>query len=164
MQHWAACWRCRSATGSISPATQANRAATWPTTARCWRRRASPGALCIGSSPDAAPASVSDETRARDWGHAGVAVLYRRHGAVPPDAAPADVANMNRTGLAIVLTVAVVVGVVFGVYPKLDLDIAALAYDPNTKLFDTGLQVWVLRTRDVARWTVALIAVPAFLS
>ncbi len=83
---------------------------------------------------------------------------------MPPDAAPADVANMNRTGLAIVLTVAVVVGVVFGVYPKLDLDIAALAYDPNTKLFDTGLQVWVLRTRDVARWTIALLAAPAFLS
>ena len=71
---------------------------------------------------------------------------------------------MNRTGLAIALTVAVVVGVLFGVYSRLDLDLSAPFFDPNIHLFRVGLQTWVLRSRDVARWTVFLIAVPAFLA
>src|SRR4051812_14530994 len=37
---------------------------------------------------------------------------------------------MNRTGLLIALTVAVAVGLLFGLYPKLDLDLSALFYDP----------------------------------
>jgi lipid A 4'-phosphatase len=42
---------------------------------------------------------------------------------------------MNRTGLIVALTIAVVVGVLFGVYPQLDLDIAALFYNPATHAF-----------------------------
>jgi membrane-associated PAP2 superfamily phosphatase len=71
---------------------------------------------------------------------------------------------MNRIGIAVVLTVAIVVGVVFGVYPKADLAISALFYDTRTHLFLIGLHTWVLRSRDAARWLVAVIAAPAFLA
>ena len=71
---------------------------------------------------------------------------------------------MNRTGLLVALAVAVVVGVVFAVDSRLDLAISALFYDPTTHLFVIGLKWWVLRSRDVARWLVALIAAPAFLA
>jgi lipid A 4'-phosphatase len=73
---------------------------------------------------------------------------------------------MNRTGLVIVLAIAAVVGVLFGIWPKLDLAISRLAFNPDPKvnLFDIGLETWVLRTRDTARWVIALIAAPAFLS
>ena len=56
---------------------------------------------------------------------------------------------MNRTALAVVLAVALVVGVVFGVYPELDLKIAALFYDPATGKF-MAIGDWVLYVRDAA--------------
>jgi lipid A 4'-phosphatase len=71
---------------------------------------------------------------------------------------------MTRTGLAIALAVAVVVGVLFAVYSQFDIAISALFYDPNTHLFRIGLATWVLRSRDAARWLVAVIAAPAFLA
>jgi lipid A 4'-phosphatase len=71
---------------------------------------------------------------------------------------------MNRTGLLVVLAVALVIGGVFGVYPRLDLDVARLAFNPQRGLFDVGLETWALRARDGERWLVALIAAPAFLS
>ena len=37
---------------------------------------------------------------------------------------------MNRTGLVIALAVAAVVGLVFGIWPDLDLKLAALFFDP----------------------------------
>ena len=42
---------------------------------------------------------------------------------------------MNRIALAVVLGVGIVVGVIFGVYPQLDLKLAALFYDPATHRF-----------------------------
>ncbi len=71
---------------------------------------------------------------------------------------------MNRTGLLITLTVAVIVGILFAADSRLDLAISALFYDPQSHLFPIGLQRLVLRSRDVARWIVALIAAPAFLA
>jgi lipid A 4'-phosphatase len=71
---------------------------------------------------------------------------------------------MNRTGLAIALAVAVAVGLLFGLYPGLDLRIAALFYHPR------GPGTWndsaeILKVlRDIARWTVALVAAPAFIA
>jgi lipid A 4'-phosphatase len=38
---------------------------------------------------------------------------------------------MNRTGLVVALTIAVVVGVVFALFPQLDLSIAALTRPPT---------------------------------
>jgi hypothetical protein len=38
---------------------------------------------------------------------------------------------MNRTGLLIALSVAAAVGLLFGLYPRLDLRLAELFYDPR---------------------------------
>ncbi|HEY2529531.1 MAG TPA: phosphatase PAP2 family protein [Xanthobacteraceae bacterium] len=71
---------------------------------------------------------------------------------------------MNRQGLVIALAVAVVVGVVFGVDARLDLDISALFFDPLTHMFRVNAQLWVQHAREAARWLIALIAAPAFLA
>ncbi len=71
---------------------------------------------------------------------------------------------MNKIGLAIALAVAAVVGVVFGVFPKLDLDLAALFYQPNTDMLRIGGEPWVEHVRDAARVLIGLIAAPAGLA
>jgi lipid A 4'-phosphatase len=70
---------------------------------------------------------------------------------------------MNRIGLAIALAVAAVVGVAFGVYPQLDLDLAALFYDPATHKFIASGN-WVLYVRDAAFWLITLMVAPAFVA
>jgi lipid A 4'-phosphatase len=70
---------------------------------------------------------------------------------------------MGRTGLLIALTVAVVVGIVFGLYPRLDIEIAALFYDPASGLWDiSGFPQ--LYWRYAAAWLITLIAAPAFVA
>ncbi|MFY9894290.1 MAG: phosphatase PAP2 family protein [Xanthobacteraceae bacterium] len=71
---------------------------------------------------------------------------------------------MNRTGLAVALAVAALVGVVFGVYPQLDLDVSALFFDPATRTFKMGGQAWTLYSRDVASALVTLLVAPAFVA
>lgn len=71
---------------------------------------------------------------------------------------------MNRTGLAIALAIAVVVGVLFAVYPRLDIDISALFYNRKIDLFDANAQPWVKHSRDAARWLITLIFAPACLA
>jgi lipid A 4'-phosphatase len=71
---------------------------------------------------------------------------------------------MNRTGLAIALGIAVVVGIVFGVFPQLDVDIAKPFYGNPYLQFDVNAQPWVQNTRNAARILIALLAAPAFLA
>ena len=71
---------------------------------------------------------------------------------------------MNRTGLAIGLTVAVAVGLVFGAHPQFDLDIAGLFFNPQTHMFEVNAQLWVQHSRTVARVIVGLLAAPAILA
>lgn len=71
---------------------------------------------------------------------------------------------MNRTGLAIVLAIAAVVGIVFAVYPQLDLAISALFFDPRTHRFSLSSQFWAQTVRDAASWLIALIVAPAFIA
>ena len=61
---------------------------------------------------------------------------------------------MNRTGLAIALIAGAVVGIVFGIHPRLDIAIAAWFYDPVTHAF-AGKTEWIDHVRDAA---TALIA------
>lgn len=68
---------------------------------------------------------------------------------------------MNRWSLAIALVTAVVVGVVFAVYPRLDLGISAFFYNRQANLFDANVQPWVQNTRAAARILIALLAAPA---
>jgi membrane-associated PAP2 superfamily phosphatase len=71
---------------------------------------------------------------------------------------------MNRTGLAIALTVAAVVGVLFAIYPRLDIGISAHFYNRQINLFYANVQPWVLHSRDAARWLTALLVAPACLA
>ena len=70
---------------------------------------------------------------------------------------------MNRTGLVIALVIAALVGVVFAIDPRLDIDISALFYDRPINLFKVNAQPWVNFTRDAARGLTTLIFAPAVL-
>ena len=71
---------------------------------------------------------------------------------------------MNRTGLIIALAIAVVIGLVFGLDPALDLRIAGWFYEPAKKDFILRLSpVWGF-VRDAAMWIVSVIAAPAFIA
>jgi len=71
---------------------------------------------------------------------------------------------MNRTGLAIALAVGAVVGVVFGVFPELDLKIAALFYDPASGRFPMQASRAAGFARDAAMWLTWALAAPALAS
>jgi len=68
---------------------------------------------------------------------------------------------MNRAGLAVVLAIAVAVGVAFGIYPQLDLDIAAWFFDSERHWFIFDEQPWQQPARDTARWLITALAAPA---
>jgi lipid A 4'-phosphatase len=70
---------------------------------------------------------------------------------------------MNRIALAVVLAIALVVGVVFGIYPELDLKIASLFYDPAARKF-IATDDWVPYVRDAATLLIAALVAPAFLA
>jgi lipid A 4'-phosphatase len=67
---------------------------------------------------------------------------------------------MNRTGLFIALALALVVGLLFGIYPELDLKLAALFYDPATKSFPLKLNTLAAVARDGAMWISWGLALP----
>jgi lipid A 4'-phosphatase len=71
---------------------------------------------------------------------------------------------MNRTGLVIALAVAAAVGLVVGVWPDLDLDLAALFFDPARGGFWRAYDPPYLRARDTATWVITLVALPAFVA
>ena len=56
------------------------------------------------------------------------------------------------------------VGVVFGVYPQLDLDISALFFDPDNAHLRNGGQAWALYSRDAASALITLLVAPAFVA
>jgi membrane-associated PAP2 superfamily phosphatase len=68
---------------------------------------------------------------------------------------------MNRTGLLIALGLALVVGLLFGIYPELDLKLAALFYDAATKSFPLKLNAIAAFARDAAMWIAWVFALPA---
>jgi lipid A 4'-phosphatase len=67
---------------------------------------------------------------------------------------------MNRTGLFIALALALVVGLLFGIYPELDLKLAALFYDPATKSFPLKFSTLAAIARDGAMWISWGLALP----
>src|SRR3978361_1073005 len=68
---------------------------------------------------------------------------------------------MNRTGLFVALSLALVVGLLFGIYPELDLKLAALFYDPATKSSPLKLTRAAAIMRDGAMWLAWAMALPA---
>ena len=71
---------------------------------------------------------------------------------------------MNRTGLFIALGLALVVGLVFGLYPELDLKLAGLFYDAATRSFPLKLNALAAIARDGAMWIAWGLAVPAIVA
>jgi lipid A 4'-phosphatase len=71
---------------------------------------------------------------------------------------------MNRTGLVVTLTIAVVTGIVFAAAPQFDLDISALGYDAKAPIFVINAQGWVQDVRWAARVLITLLALPAGLA
>jgi len=68
---------------------------------------------------------------------------------------------MNRTGLVIALTIGVAVGVVFGVWPRLDLAVSTPFYDPQIHDFPLNGHVWMQYARNAARGLITLLILPA---
>jgi lipid A 4'-phosphatase len=71
---------------------------------------------------------------------------------------------MNRTGLLIALALALVIGLLFGIYPELDLKLAALFYDPAAKDFPLKLSTLAAIARDGAMWISWGLALPAIVT
>ncbi len=71
---------------------------------------------------------------------------------------------MNRTGLFIALGLALVIGLLFGIFPELDLKLAALFYDPATKSFPIKLDAVAGFARDAAMWIAWAFALPAIVA
>ena len=71
---------------------------------------------------------------------------------------------MNRTGLLIALAIAVVAGLVFGLFPGLDLDVARYFYaieDSNHNTFALRLYQPLMRARDIGLWIGTVLVAPA---
>src|SRR6195256_315248 len=71
---------------------------------------------------------------------------------------------MNRTGLFIALGLALVIGLLFGIYPELDLKLAALFYDAAAKSFPLKLNAVAAFARDGAMWIAWGLALPAIVA
>jgi len=67
---------------------------------------------------------------------------------------------MTRTGLLIALAIAAGVGLVFAIFPQLDIEIARFMLGKSHPVND-AMPRWTEILREVARWTVALVAAPA---
>jgi lipid A 4'-phosphatase len=65
---------------------------------------------------------------------------------------------MNRNALYAVLAIAVVVGVVFGVYGNFDVNLSSQFFDWQSMLFPVGGQAWERQSRDAARLIITAIA------
>ena len=71
---------------------------------------------------------------------------------------------MNRTGLFIALALALIVGFLFGIFPELDLKLAALFYDAASKSFPLKLNTLAAFARDAAMWIAWALALPAIVA
>jgi lipid A 4'-phosphatase len=71
---------------------------------------------------------------------------------------------MNRSGLFIALGLALIVGLLSGIYPELDLKLAALFYDPVARAFPLRLDTLAAIARDGAMWIAWGLALPAIVA
>jgi lipid A 4'-phosphatase len=71
---------------------------------------------------------------------------------------------MNRTGLLIALGLALAVGLLFGIFPELDLKLAAWFYDAPTRTFPLKLNTLAAIARDGAMWIAWGLALPALVA
>lgn len=67
---------------------------------------------------------------------------------------------MNRTGLYIALGLSAALGLLFGIFPELDLYLAGLFFDPATHSFPLKFNALANFARDAAMWIAWGIALP----
>ena len=68
---------------------------------------------------------------------------------------------MSRRGLIVALVFAAVVGLLFGFFPQLDLEIAGLFYDPAAKNFPLSKSSVLRYVREAAVWIQVLLIAPS---
>jgi lipid A 4'-phosphatase len=71
---------------------------------------------------------------------------------------------MSRRGLIVTLVFAAVVGLLFGFFPQLDLDIASFFYDPGTKNFSLSKNFAFRYVREAAVWIQVLLIAPSVIA
>src|ERR1700687_1487848 len=71
---------------------------------------------------------------------------------------------MSRRGLSVALVFAAVIGLLFGFFPQLDLDIASLFYDPAAKNFPLSRSSALRYVRETAVWIQVLLIAPSVLA
>ena len=71
---------------------------------------------------------------------------------------------MNRNGLVVALLVGVCVGVVFAVYPQLDIAISRLFFNESYRVFPVQYSLVARYLRDIFSYIVALLVAPAFIA
>src|ERR1044072_8650325 len=86
------------------------------------------------------------------------------HRPFPARRRPLVLTPMNRTGLVAALLIGLCVGVVFGVYPRLDIAISRLFFDETFRVFPTVYSLTARYLREVFNWTTALLVAPAFVA
>ena len=78
-----------------------------------------------------------------------------------------DEARMNRTGLIAALSIALVAGLAFGLYPELDLLVARYFYafeDPGHNMFAFRIYPPLMWARDIGLWVGTVLVAPAVVS
>jgi lipid A 4'-phosphatase len=71
---------------------------------------------------------------------------------------------MTRTGLHIALGLFAAIAIIFGVWPELDLKLAALFYNPETRNFPTSSLPWAEFARNGAMWISWAFVAPSLLA
>jgi lipid A 4'-phosphatase len=67
---------------------------------------------------------------------------------------------MSRRGLIVALVFAAAFGLVFGLFPQFDIEIAGLFYDPATRNFPLRTNSFLGHLRDAASWVLVLLVAP----
>ena len=71
---------------------------------------------------------------------------------------------MNRTGLLIALAIGVCVGVVFAVWPQLDIAISRYFFNESYRVFPVQYSLVARHLRDLFTYGIAALAAPAFIA
>jgi lipid A 4'-phosphatase len=71
---------------------------------------------------------------------------------------------MSRRALIVALVFAVAVGLLFGFFPRLDLEIAGLFYDPSAKNFPLGASSGLRYLREAAVWLLVVLIAPSVIA
>src|SRR2546430_14852303 len=71
---------------------------------------------------------------------------------------------MNRTGLVIALVIGAGVGVVFAIYPQLDIAMSRAFFDESYRVFPVQYSLVARNLRDLFTYSIAALAAPAFIA